>query len=380
MSCSPSKDQQIPERENTISPVTEKSEIKSEFGPADNYKKITKMEVPKFTKGLYLNAYTVATDKFHSILDSAEVSGINTIIFDLKNMNGHIFFSIPQKDTIRQKKILPIIKIPEVVKTIHHREMRAVARIVMFHDQFLAEKDTLLRPTTRKGKVWQESKKKAAWLDPSNPVVQKELLNIIEMAARNGVDEIQMDYVRFPTQGKLSDAVFYFQTEDSTKAVLDSNYVFREKYNIIENFINKARTISRKFDVNLTADVFAIVAWQNRNDIKNTGQDIARMTKHLDAIHPMIYSSHFADNFGYRKNVPNEPYHVVYSGTSRAQKYSRCKVIPYIQANDWKVNYGQEYIYAQIKAVENTSSDGYILWNASNKYYKTLSWIRQYSD
>ncbi len=336
-----------------------------------------------FTRGIYLTAYTVASKKFYSILDSAEAADINTVVFDLKNMNGTIFFSIPQKDSLTHKKSNPIISISKTTKTLHDRNMKAVARVVMFHDQFFAENDSLLRPHKKDRSAWRENiKRKPSWLDPSNPKVQKDLLAIISEAAKQGVDEIQLDYIRFPTQGKLSEAIFHFQEEDSLFALSDSNYVAREKRDIIKDFLIKAKRICSEYDVILTGDVFAIVAWQRKIDIKNTGQDIKGMTEYLDALHPMIYSSHFFNDFGYRENIPNEPYYIVYKATKLAQKYANinCKVIPYIQSNSWKVNYKPEYIISQIKAVEDTNADGYILWNASNKYYRTLRWIKNFNN
>ncbi len=342
-----------------------------------------KMEYKKFTKGIYLTAYTINTPKYYTILDSAEAAGINTLIFDLKNMNGHIFLRMQKTGFLTSENIKPIVDIEEVVKTAHERNMRAVARVVMFHDQLTAQRDSTLRPENIDGEVWKESKrKKASWLDSSNLQVQNTLLDIIEVIAKKGVDEIQMDYVRFPTQGKISEAVFAFQKEDSLKAKTDSTYIFRQKSDIIMNFVSRAKMICDKYNVTLTADVFAIVSWQRFADINATGQDIEKMTKHLNAIHPMIYSSHFAKDFGYRENLHNEPYFIVYKGSVLSKKYadSNCRIIPYIQSNSWKVNYGYDYIAGQIQAVIDSDSDGYILWNASNRYYQTFRWIKDFDN
>ncbi len=347
---------------------------------------IQEMEIPEkfpyqdFTRGIYLSGFTVGYDNFEAILDSAEATGINTVVFDLKDMKGNIFFALPENDPIRKKRISPIIDIPDFVKTLHKRNMRAVARIVMFHDRFLAKRDSLIRPRKSDGTVWQENRKgKPSWLDPSHSEVQKELLRIIEVVAKKGVDEIQLDYIRFPTQGKISEAIFQFQKEDSLFAIADSNYVFRTKSDIIEEFVKQAKEICLKHEVTLTGDIFAIVAWQRKVDISNTGQEISKMTKYLDAIHPMIYSSHFSEDFGFREKIYDEPYFIVFKGTKLTQKYSHknCKVIPYIQANHWKVNFKPEFIYAQIQAVNNLNANGYILWNASNKYFAPLRWIRE---
>ena len=76
-------------------------------------------------------------------------------------------------------------------------------------------------------------KRKPSWLDSSNKQVQKDLLALVREVARQGVDEIQMDYIRFPTQGKLSGAIIDFQAKDSLYAKQDSNYVFRRKEDIM---------------------------------------------------------------------------------------------------------------------------------------------------
>lgn len=342
-----------------------------------------KIEYKKFTKGIYLTAYTINGPKYYAILDSAEAAGMNTLVFDLKNMNGHVFFRMPQKGFLSEENIKPIIDINKVVKEAHKRDMRAVARVVMFHDQLTAKRDSLLRPQSHEGGYWSESKRRgASWLDSSNPQVQNTLLSIIEAAAKNGVDEIQLDYVRFPTQGKRSDAIFAYQLEDSLLAKKDSTYIFRDKSDVIKEFVTKAKRLCDSHNVTLTADVFAIVAWQRRADINATGQDITKMTKSLDAIHPMIYSSHFNNNFGYREDLPNEPYYIIYKGSKLAKNYSdkKCRNIPYIQSNSWKVNYGYDYMASQIQAVIDSGSDGYIIWNASNRYFRTLRWIKEFEN
>ncbi len=389
ISCTEKKDNELKNeieakivKTDTLEKVVkpEKQEDKIEQPKHDITKKIP---YKKFTKGIYLTAYTINTPKFYAVLDSAEAAGINNLIFDLKNMNGHLFFRMPQKGFLMSENIKPIVVIGEVVKAAHKRNMRAVARVVMFHDQLTAQRDSILRPENINGGVWKESKrKKASWLDSSNPKVQNTLLDIIEVIAKKGVDEIQLDYVRFPTQGKISDAVFAFQKEDSLKVRSDSTYIFRQKSDIIMDFVSRAKKICDKHEVTLTADVFAIVSWQRSADINATGQDIKKMTKHLDAIHPMIYSSHFAKDFGFRENLYNEPYFIVYKGSVLSKKYAndKCRIIPYIQSNSWKVNYGYDYIAGQIQAVIDSNSDGYILWNASNRYYQTLRWIREFDN
>ncbi len=359
-------------------------EIPLEKNEQDHEKiQIEKIPEVDFVKGIYLTAYKVASSDFENILSVADSAGINTVIFDLKNMNGDIFFRTRQKSPLVGDNLKPIVNIKETVKTLHRMNMKAVSRVVMFHDQFNAQRDSLLRPHVFGGSSWQESeKRKPSWLDSSNPIVQNYLLTLIEEISQNGVDEIQLDYIRFPTQGNINKAIFTFQQTDSLLFASDSTYVFRNKADIIMDFIARAKRICDRYDVKLTADVFAIVAWQRNADIMATGQNMRRMTQNLDFVHPMIYSSHFASDFGYREDIYNEPYFIMYKGTKLTinNTVGDCKVVPYIQSNSWKVNYKKEYMIAQIKAIEDCGASGYILWNASNRYKKTLSWIREYYE
>jgi len=335
-----------------------------------------------FIRGIYLNAYTVSSPYFPVLLDTIQSVGINTVVFDLKNMRGEVFSPEAQNQTLTNDNLISVIDIDSLVFLLHKRNMKAVARLVMFHDRFLAAEDSSLRAKDRNGKYWQENKGGIpSWLDPSNPKVQNQLLGMISKIARHKVDEIQLDYIRFPTQGKIGEAIFNFQAEDSLLYQEDSTYVFRKKSDIIVKFIENAKAICDSHGVTLTADIFAIVAWQRKSDINNTGQDISRMSEILDSIHPMIYSSHFDPDFGFRNNIHNEPYYLVYQVGKLSKKFAnrKCRIIPYIQSNPWKVNFKKEYIQAQLQAIKDLKIDGFILWNSTNKYREPLKWLKLFN-
>ncbi len=343
-----------------------------------SYRNINNLEP---VRGLYLSAYTIETSEFQNILNEIVSAGLNTVVFDLKNMKGELFFSTSQKRSLMHENIQPIINPSEVIKTLHGLNLRAVSRIVMFHDQFWASNQDDVRPQTVNGEPWIESERRGpSWLDPSHPQVQNYLLSLINEVASLGVDEIQLDYIRFPTQGNINNSVYYFQEEDRKYFAEDSTYTFRQKEDIITDFVARAYSLCNDHDVTLAADVFAIVSWQREKDISATGQNIRRLSQFLDSIHPMIYSSHFSNNFSFRENVRNEPYFLVYKAAKLTRLYSLpgCRVIPYIQANNYLVNYKRSYIYAQIEAINSLNLSGYLLWNSRNNYWSVLDWIENY--
>ncbi len=369
-----------------------KNIVKNEIDPIDalidsllksKIKTVKKENENNFEKGIYLTAYSAARKSFEDILDMAKNAGINTIVFDVKNMDGYVFDYRAKNVASIPFKISRTICIADVAKIIHSRNMEAVSRIVMFHDMNLARQDSTLCPKRADGSHWVESKRKGpAWLDPSNKKTQNMLLKLIDWTAQQGVDEIQMDYVRFPTQGDVQNAIFAFQEEDSLFAKKDSLYKVRKKDDIIADFVRKASLICHSHNVKLAADIFAITAWQRKADILATGQNLRKMTPYLDKIHPMIYSSHFDKHFDFRENYWNEGYLSVFEGTIRTivNSNKKCKIIPYIQGNGWRVNYNKEYIYSQIAATKDANAKGYIFWNASNRYQKIFNWIQKKPD
>ena len=337
-------------------------------------------ESDKILKGFYLTAYTAASKRFTTILDSAKAAGMNNVVIDVKNMNGDVFLA-PSDKFKENNSYRPVYNLKNLVKEVKKRDMTLTSRIVMFFNQYKAARFPNLRPRSKTKEEWKEMKNgKVSWLDPSNMSVQRELLNLIEHVASRGVDEIQLDYIRFPTQGDMDDVVFNYQQEDVYISFVDSLYKKRKRRDIIHDFLKKAKGICTKYNADLTADVFAIVLWQHKKDIEHTGQDLPVITDQLDYLHPMIYSSHFSRNFYYREDAWNEPFYIMYTALKKAQRITKpnCKIIPYIQANTWRVNYKKEYIYAQLSAIESTNTEGFILWNSINRYMKTFRWIKEY--
>jgi hypothetical protein len=350
--------------------------IMSSFLLAGNVRSLT-------TKGIYLRTDIVKGAHFDSLLIKSKNAGINSIVFDIKDMKGRIYIDIEDCPTLITRQGDLKIDLKSTVEKIHNAGMIAIARMVVFHNMRAAQADSTICPKDSLGKRWVEIPQKGPqWLDPSIKSVQEDMFSLIDLTVKGGVDEIQFDYIRFPTQGKISDAIFYYMTEDSIEAEADTTYRKRDKVDIIEDFIRKISSKYQRKNIRFTADIFAIVSWQNSLDIQATGQDISRMSKYLDALHPMIYSSHFANNFGYRDNVHNEPYNLIFQGIKSTQRKAdpKCKVLPYIQANSWQVNYKKEYIAAQVAACRDAKADGYILWNATINYQSTLNWLAEINN
>lgn len=390
---------QEPTQKDEILQETEKVEVVTEIVEPEevkpNFKQITvinefintpnnikRKKAPEFMQGLYVTAYATRSARFDSLLENARNSGINTIVFDVKEMQGDVYVSLKDHPQIKYLNTEPFLNINRLVEKIHSYGFYAVARMVQFYNVSTATKHPHLQIKHVDGGYWTEKANQPAWLDSSHPEVQADLLHLMDVIASTNVDEIQMDYVRFPTEGRLSNAIFYFEEEDDFLAAQDSLYVRREKRDIIRDFVRQAREVCDRHNVKLSADIFAIVAWQRAVDIRNTGQDIAFMSPYLHHLHPMIYSSHFSDDFAFNaKDFINKPYPIVRAGIEKtiAKTHKNCVVIPYLQAFGWRVDYNREYMFDQLKASWDSGSKGYIMWNAASRYDKALSWIKEWN-
>src|SRR5207237_1444 len=95
-----------------------------------------------------------------------------------------------------------------LMRDLKARGIYTIARIVAFKDNILAtRRPDLAIIDTRTGQPWTDNEK-LAWVDPFREEVWDYNLAIAREAAKRGFDEIQFDYVRLQTDGKLGAAKY----------------------------------------------------------------------------------------------------------------------------------------------------------------------------
>ena len=195
------------------------------------------------------------------------------------------------------------------------------------------------------------------WVDPARKKVQEYNLRLIWETIRLGVDEIQLDYVRYPAEGIWRKGKYYNLKSHS------------DKPNIITKFLQNVYSLTSSYGILLSIDVFGVVAWGEKIDIKSTGQNLKLLSQAVDVVSPMVYPSHYGDIFYDIKDPSNSPYRIVKMSCRRLKKLlegSAVSIRPWLQAFPWRVKmYDSKYIEEQIKAA---GAGGYMLWNAKNRY------------
>jgi len=323
--------------------------------------------------GVYMTASTAGSSKGLSLADQVIEAGGNAIIFDVKDRPGDLSYmsKVALARTIATGSLAAIDRPAVLVDKLHQRGLHVVARLACFYDVRLATHRPDLVPRSKEGGLWSE-RGVPNWVDPSLPEVQQYLLDLAAEAAELGVDEIQLDYVRFPTGGNPSDALFSF---DPTQVA---------KHEIITEFVRRVRLVVAKRDVLLSADIFGVAAWGREADVLSTGQLLEDLLPHLDVVSPMLYPSHFSSGFHRIHDPTAYPYFFVYQGCRRLKLMAEengVAVRPWIQAFPHGVTqFSRLFVTEQMLGAQEGGAAGWMLWIQTNRYDVGLDAMERFAN
>lgn len=297
-------------------------------------------------KGLYMNPSSAGTRFIFDSADKLRKQGGNTIVFDAKDDLGAITYPSPirAKYCPSEKYTPNIEELPKLIEYLHRMGIHVAARVVAFRDPIMSRN----RPE------WCINREKH-WLDPADPDVQEYILTVVRELVESGVDEVQLDYIRYHADGKTTTGVEGLSRTD-----------------VIASFLKRVHDITKPSGVLLSVDMFGIIIWQKDVDVLVVGQDIAKMKPHVDIISPMLYPSHFNAGFAGVKNPADDPYRFIYTGVSRMKDLVGDEVVirPWLQSFPLRVTRGFDasYIQAQIDASRDAGGTGWLLWSPGNHY------------
>jgi hypothetical protein len=98
--------------------------------------------MPEQVKAIYYSAYGASrNDRIKSLINLAQEGKINAVVIDIKEINGGIYFKIPENDF----KIKPdweiILRNPKkLIEILHQNNIYVIGRIVVFKDKNLVKK------------------------------------------------------------------------------------------------------------------------------------------------------------------------------------------------------------------------------------------------
>ncbi|MFA6914671.1 MAG: putative glycoside hydrolase [Endomicrobiia bacterium] len=307
-------------------------------------------------KGMHLSIYVAASakhkERINDLLDTTE---LNTVVIDVKEIDGHI--SVKNvANNLSYSKSVPDIS--SYLSQIKEKGIYTIARIVVFRDNVMPRKRPELAVKTPEGNLWQD-RKNITWLNPYNQEAVNYILDLAEKTADMGFDEIQFDYIRFPSDGKTS--LCRYGVRNSSMTPSDA----------IVDFLRQAKERLSPKGIKTSIDVFGLTTTEKTD--MGIGQKIVEMAEYVDYISPMIYPSHYANGEYGIPNPNKEPYRTVYIALQGAKKRLPVeKLRPWLQDFSMKgVKYGPKELQAQIQACYDCDVKTWMLWNAACKYTKT---------
>lgn len=321
--------------------------------------KILHLKKPEYVRGIYLTASSAGNDSYRQkLITNLKKGYINSVVIDIKDYSGYILYDtqVAEVNKIQGKKIR--MNARQVIDDFHEAGIYVIARQTIFQDPVLAEAKPELAMHTKAGNIWRDNKN-LAWLDPSNEKVWEYNLTISKEAVLLGFDEINFDYMRYPSDGPMSSLDYNLAAD-------------QQKYDVMKSFY---KYLSQNLSglTPISVDMFGLVMDNVKDNYDlNIGQRLIDALDYFDDIDPMMYASHYPKTYLGYENSAEHPGEVVAYGLKISQATTtnrRAKIRPWLQAFSIGAVYDQEKIKAQIRATEAaTSTSGWLFWNARNVY------------
>ncbi len=325
--------------------------------------------------GIYLNSFHASVEKLDNHFAFMKKHGINSMVIDMKDDEGKITFGTTLTLPAELGAVRSRFDLPLLLKKAKENNIYVIGRIVVFKDPMLYRylDSTYSIWDFKKNSPWGNLIKKTDseteeeswvqyehWVDPFSEFVWRYNIAIAEELQSLGIDEIQFDYIRFPSDGDLSTALYRNKRPGMTK--IDA----------LESFMRIAR---EKIFIPISTDLYGFNSWYRMGNW--IGQNIEMLADYVDVISPMYYPSHFPSSFLSDMEYLERAKYIYSEGTRRAGiiTKNRALIRPYVQAfligKELNMEYEEytRYLEVQIEGVKEAGGSGYTMWNNSNRYY-----------
>lgn len=326
------------------------------------------LSTPEAVKGIYITADSYGDRRsFGRLMGLIGRTELNAVVIDLKNHKYELAFETENPELKPYVSPVPSLgRLSDVAERIHAENAYLIARFPVFQDPAFAAKNLQIAVQRRGGGAWRDDRG-LLWLDPAAVDVWKYAVAVAREAYSAGFDEVQFDYIRFPSDGQL--AAMSFPVYDGS----------RSKNEVIGSFFSYLdHELRLKSGMTISADLFGMTMWNHGTDL-NIGQKLATAAPYFDYISPMVYPSHYPAGFNGFENPALYPYEVVYENVLRGQELlsrmfkddpnTRLAFFrPWLQDFDLGAVYDASRVRAQIRASDDGGASGWLLWNAGNVY------------
>jgi len=348
------------------------------------------LPTPEPMYAIYMTQCVVGTPTLRdSLVELIDATKLNAVVIDIKDYAGKISFPTDNPalaSSVSEKCGADDMK--EFIETLHDKGIYVIGRITVFQDPFYTKNhpDRSVQSKSRPGEPWKDYKGLSFVAVNSRPFWDY----IVELSKESyalGFDELNYDYVRWPSDGPMSDIV----------------YPTKDHATDLERFFQHLHAQVKPLGVAMSVDLFGMTT-TNIDDL-NIGQQLERALPYFDYIAPMVYPSHYPKGFLGLGNPNSDPYKVVYHSMSEAVRrtiatstsigsfsytripstssgqvgtstpavyekpaYPATKMRPWLQDFDYGKDYLPADILAQTKATYDAGLTSWFFWDPANRY------------
>ena len=326
--------------------------------------------------GIYISPWQARGKRLQHWIDFLKRNGLNTLVVDVKDDHGHITYdtNVPLAHTLGA--VDPYFNIHHLIATAHANGIYVVGRLVVFKDMYLYRYENhryaiwdpkrnapwghYVKEVDKKtGKVSEVQKE--FWVDPFSEFAWKYNLAIAKELQADGIDEIQFDYIRFPSEQSSRNALYRYRRKGMTEE------------DALESFL---RMVRPELKVPIAVDLFGYNSWYPITGW--VGQDIEVYSNYADVIDPMFYPSLFPRDFLAKMPYLERAKYLYQMGTWRSQRIvnGRAIIRPFVQAfllGSYELKMDKEqystYLRTQLEGLDAAHAPGFLLWNFGTDYY-----------
>ena len=335
--------------------------------------------------GIYLNPNNASGEKLKSQLDFLAENGLNSVTVDMKDDWGWITYDSVLKGVEDADALRPRFDLDELIQACHARGVYVIGRVVVFKDkrmytynnnQYAIWDPARNAPWGNRIAVKNEEtgetsyEQREFWVDPFSEEIWRYNLNIARELQSRGVDEVQFDYIRFPSDGDLSKADYRHRRTGMSRI------------EALESFLAMVR---EQLTIPISTDLYGFNSWYRMGNW--IGQNIELVSHYVDVICPMFYPSHFPRQF--RKDLAylDRAEWIYREGSMRSARIAQGRSIirPYVQAFLLPFEFYMEepeyteYLQRQLKGTDESPASGFTLWNNTNRYYMVKEPLNKYT-
>ena len=309
---------------------------------------------PDQTAGLYFPSSRLGGRGFQSIVYYMQASGMNLAVLHAKDPNGRLFWKAVNRTALAMNAPVQNPGLETAVNKLKQIGIWTAVKVDVFQDSLLVKSHPELGVSdSQTGGLWAD-RKGLHWANPYDKRVWEYNIKLCLELIEIGVDEIQFDYIRFPSDGDMSRIEYPISVENTSHA------------ECIEKFLAYAHARLKPAGVVLSIDLFGLTAW--KSDDFGVGQVLDHIEPYVDVLCPMLYPSHFPDDFLTLKNPSQYPHRIVKLSLEEMRERTDKPIRPWIQGF-W---YTPEEISAQIQAVEDCGIAAWASWSPTGRYLPTF--------